>query len=104
MLAVIVGYKLKAGADLQPILMKLRSHAMTYHGFVKAENLISAKDETIAAIVYTWEEIKDWHTWENSSIRQEIIKQADAILLEPPRITVYKVMPTTGWVHNILDN
>jgi antibiotic biosynthesis monooxygenase (ABM) superfamily enzyme len=104
LIAVIVGYKLKTGTDIQSILMKLRSHAMTYGGFIKAENLISTKDKTIAAIIYSWDKIEDWHIWENSSIRQEILHQADALLLEQPRITVYKVMPTTGWVHNILDD
>ena len=104
MIAVIVGYKLKTDADIQPILMKLRSHAMTYLGFIKAENLISTKDKTIAAIIYSWETIEDWHIWENSSIRKEILEQADAILIEQPRITVYRVVPTTGWTHQTLDD
>lgn len=104
MIAVVVGYKIKTGTDIQPVLMKLRSDAMTYPGFIKAENLISAKDKTIAAIIYTWDKIEDWHVWETSRIRQVILKQAEAILLEQPRITVYRIMPTTGWVHNILDD
>jgi len=101
LVAVIVGYKLKAGADIQPILMKLRTHAMTFLGFIKAENLISTKDETITAIIYSWETIEAWHIWENSSIRKEILQQTDAILLEQPRVTVYRVVPTTGWTHQI---
>jgi heme-degrading monooxygenase HmoA len=104
LIAVIVGYKLKWGVNIQPTLMKLRTHAMTYLGFIKAENLISTKDEKIAAIIYSWETIEDWHIWENSSIRQEILQQTDAILLEQPRVTVYQVVPTTGWTHQILDD
>ena len=104
MVAVIVGYKLKTGADIQPLLMKLRSHAMTYLGFIKVENLISAKDKTIEAIIYSWEKMEDWHIWENSSIRQQILQQTDAILLEQPRVTVYRVVPTTGWAYNILGD
>ena len=104
MITVIVGYKLKAGANIQPILMKLMSNVITYPGFIKAENLVSAKDKTIAVIIYTWDKIEDWHVWENSSYRQKIIQQADTLLIEQPRVKVYQVMPTTGWVHNILDD
>ncbi len=104
MIAGVVGYKLKTGANIQPVLMKLNSHAMTYLGFVKAEHFISVKDVTIAAIISTWEKPEDWHIWENSSIRKEILQQADVRLLEEPRVTVYRVMPTTYWTHNILGD
>jgi len=95
---IIVGYKLKSGADIQPILRKLMSNAVTHPGFVKAENLISTKDKTIAVIIYTWDKIEDWHVWEQSTIRQKIIQQADTLLLEQPRVTMYQVMPTTEWI------
>ena len=104
MITVIVGYRLKTGANIQPILMKLMSNVITHPGFIKAENLVSTKDKAIAVIIYTWDNIEAWHIWENSSIRQKIIKQADILLLEQPRVTVYQVMPTTGWVYNILDD
>ena len=98
MVYIIVGYKLKSGADIQPILRKLMSNAVTHPGFVKAENLISTKDKTIAVIIYTWDKIEDWHVWEQSTIRQKIIQQADTLLLEQPRVTMYQVMPTTEWI------
>ena len=104
MIAVIVGYKLKTGADIQPIFMELRSHAITYHGFVQALNVITTRDKTIAAIIYSWEKIEDWHEWENSIIRQKILNKADNLLLEQPRTTVYRVMPTTAWSYNITDD
>jgi len=97
MVLVIVGYKLKSGANIQPVFMELRSHAITYHGFVQALNVISTKDKTIAAIIYSWEKIEDWHEWENSSIRKSVLHKVDDLLLEQPRVTVYKVMPTTAW-------
>ena len=74
MIKVIVGYKLKEGADFGPILRKLRSQAMHYPGFVSAENLLSQKDYHIVALESTWENIKDWREWEKSKIRQDIPK------------------------------
>jgi len=94
MIKVIVGYKLKKGADIQPILLKLRSHAMTYPGFVGAENLLSGKDSSIVAMVSTWERIENWKVWEISKIRQDILREAETLLVEEPRVIVYRIMPT----------
>ena len=97
MIKVISGYKLQSGADLQPVLLKLRSHAMTYRGFVGAENLINAKDISIVAIISTWESVEDWKAWETSTARREILREAEALLEEELRITIYRIMPTVKW-------
>ena len=97
MVKVITGYRLKVGADIQPILMKLRSHAITFPGFVGAENLVSVQDNSIVFVLYTWGEIEYWQTWENTSIRKRILQEADALLCEQPRVRIYRVMPTTKW-------
>jgi len=98
MIKVIIGYKLREGANIQPILLKLRSHAMTYSGFVGAENLLSEQDVSIAAIITTWEGVEDWRLWEGSKISQEILREAEALLVEEPRVTIYRIMPTVRWV------
>ena len=97
MIKVISGYKLKEGADIQPVLLKLRSHAMTYRGFVGAENLINAKDISIVAIISTWEDVENWQAWETSTARREILREAEPLLEEELRITIYKIMPTVRW-------
>jgi heme-degrading monooxygenase HmoA len=73
MIKVMVGYKLKRDADIQPILLKLRTHAMTYPGFVGAENLVSREDSSIVAMISIWEKPEHWRVWEGSAIRQEIL-------------------------------
>jgi len=98
MIKVIIGYKLKEGADIQPILLKLRSHAMQYPGFIGAENLLSKKDSSIVATISTWEKVEDWRIWEKSKIRQELIRQAERLLVEEPKVTIYRTMPTARWV------
>lgn len=97
MIKVIVGYKVKSGADMQPIVLKLKSHAMTYPGFVGGENLRSEEDSSLIAMLQTWEKVEDWKFWETSKARQSILSEAKSLLLEEPRVTVYKVIPTT-WV------
>jgi antibiotic biosynthesis monooxygenase (ABM) superfamily enzyme len=95
---VINGYKLKQGADLQPVLLKLREHAMSYPGYVGAENLVSDKDPSIVAIITTWDNVEQWRDWQGSRMRGEIMKEAEPLLEEELRVSVYRVIPTVRWV------
>ncbi len=94
MIKVIVGYKVKKGADIQPVFLKLRSNAMQYPGFVGAENLISQQDSSIVAMLSTWERVENWRLWEDSRIRQEIMREAEPLLDEELRVAIYRIMPT----------
>ncbi|MCJ7426200.1 MAG: antibiotic biosynthesis monooxygenase [Dehalococcoidales bacterium] len=98
MIKVINGYKLKQGADLQPVLLKLREHAMSYPGYVGAENLVSDKDPSIVAIITTWDNVEQWRDWQGSRMRGEIMKEAEPLLEEELRVSVYRVIPTVRWV------
>jgi len=95
---VINGYKLKQGADLQPLLLKLREHAMSYLGYVDAENLVSDKDPSIVAVITTWESVEHWRAWQDSKMRGEMMKEAGPLLEEELRVSVYRVIPTARWV------
>ena len=97
MIKVLVGYKLKPFKDIEPILLKLRSMAMTYPGFVGAEILRNRGDGSIINVVNTWANPEDWKAWENSLSRKELLRQAEDILVDEPRVTVWRVLPTVGW-------
>ena len=98
MIKVIIGHKVKAGADIQPILLKLRSLAIQYPGYVSAENLIGEKDSSIVVVISTWDKAEDWKIWEKSRIRAEIYRQAEMFLEEEPKVTVYRIVPAQRWV------
>ena len=98
MLKVIVGYKMKPNKDVLPMLLKLRSHAMTYPGYVGAENLINDKDTSIVAIITTWEDIEFWRDWENSRTRRAIIDEYRDSLAEKPKVTIYRLISTQKWM------
>jgi antibiotic biosynthesis monooxygenase (ABM) superfamily enzyme len=97
MIKGIIGYKLGTQKDLEPILMKLRSHAMQYPGYVSAENLVSEVDSSVVIMIITWETIENWRTWTKSRITQDLLRQAETFLKEKPRLTVYRIMPTVEW-------
>lgn len=99
MIKVIEGYELKKGADIQPLFLKLRSYAMTFPGFISAEHIRSVKGTSIAALLYNWERLEDWDAWESSKLRQQILQEAETLLVSKPRITVYTVMPTSAWTY-----
>jgi len=94
MIKVVVGYKIKSGADIKPILLKLRSNAITYPGFINAENLMNIQDSSIVFVLYTWNKIEDWKLWEEANTRKRILQEAESILFEKPRVKVYRVLPT----------
>lgn len=59
MARVLVGYKLKTGADTMPILTQRRSSVLAFPGFVSAENLLRAGGETMVVMMSTWQRVED---------------------------------------------
>jgi heme-degrading monooxygenase HmoA len=99
MIKVIEGYELKKGADIQSIFLKLRSYAMTFPGFISVEHISSVKGSFIAALLYNWEGLQNWEAWESSKLRQQILRDTEALLISEPRITIYEVVPTSAWTY-----
>ena len=95
----IVGCKVRRDTDVEPILLKLKSHATQYQGFKGMENLISDENTSVIAMVSTWESLEAWKSWAQSTITQELLHQAEALLVEEPRVTTYRMMmPAVRWV------
>jgi len=99
MIKGFVGCKVRDDTDLEPILRKLKSHAMQYQGFKGIENLISEENTSVVTVVSTWESLEAWNSWAQSSITQEVLQQAKTILVEEPRVTTYRTFaPAIRWV------
>ena len=99
MIKGIVGCKVRKDRDLEPILLKLKSHATQYPGFKGMENLINEENASVVTMVSTWDTLEDWKSWAQSTITQELFRQAETFLVEEPRVTTYRMlMPTVRWV------
>jgi heme-degrading monooxygenase HmoA len=99
MIKGIVGCRVRQGMDLEPILLKLKSHASQYQGFKSMENLVSEENGSVVAMLSTWERIEDWKSWAQSTITQELFRQAGTLLAEEPRVTTYTMMtPVPRWI------
>ena len=97
MIKVLVGHKLKPGASIQPIFLKLWNNAMTYPGFINAENLLGEGPTFLTVFASTWDTIENWKAWEVSIVRTEIYREAKELLVEESKVTIYTIMPTTQW-------
>jgi len=99
MIKGFVGCKVRKDTDLEPILLKLKSHAAQYQGFKGMENLVSEENASVVAMVSTWENLEDWKSWTQSTITQELLRQAEALLMEEPRVTTYRIFASAvRWV------
>jgi heme-degrading monooxygenase HmoA len=92
MIRVLVGYKVKRGEDIQPMLVKLRANALQYKGFIGDEMLQSHKNSSTIVKVSTWDSVGMWQNWENSSLRQELQKELKEFLDDEPRISSYRIV------------
>jgi len=81
MIKGVIGYKVVSYKDVEPILMKLRSYAMQFPGFVGAENLVSEEDYSVVVMISTWETMEHWRSWVEGAAR----------------VTAYRTMPTVEW-------
>lgn len=99
MIKGFVGCKVRKDTDLEPILLKLKSHAAQYQGFKGMENLVSEENASVVAMVSTWENLEHWKSWTQSTITQELLRQAETLLVEEPRMTTYRIFASAvRWV------
>jgi len=94
MIKVIEGHKVKPGANIKPIFLKFRGNAMQYPGFIGAENLAGETDVSIVLFVSTWNAVEDWRLWEKSRIRTALYQEAEELLVDEPKVNIYRIVPT----------
>ena len=98
MIKVIVGYRVKKGEDIKPLLLQLRVDAMQYPGFVGAENLLNRRDSSVVIVISTWERPENWIAWEQSKVRAELLKEIEPLVEDQTRVELYDIIPTKKWV------
>jgi len=66
---VIIERKLKKGADVGSLLLKLRAAAMPHKGYISSETLIGVEDRSLVSVISTWNRLEDWKAWEAAEVR-----------------------------------
>lgn len=98
MIRVLVERHLKKGkvGDLIPLLNELRTAALHQPGYVSGETLASAEDASIIMVLSTWRNVEDWRAWEKSETRIKLYKQIEPLLVEKPKVNIYRIAATEG--------
>lgn len=88
---IIIKRKIPKSKETQvlPLLLELRSKAMTQPGYISGETLINANDPEDYLVISTWKSVKDWKAWEGSKERNEIQKKIEELLAEKSSVQVY---------------
>jgi len=76
-------------AQVLPLLLDLRSKAMSQSGYISGETLRNVNDPEDYVVISTWKSVNDWKAWEASKERGEIQSKIDALLGEKAAYGIY---------------
>ena len=75
--------------DLLPLLLELRTKAMTQPGYISGETLRGVDAPEAFLVIGTWQSAEAWKAWESSGERAEIQDKIDALLGEKTEYGIY---------------
>jgi heme-degrading monooxygenase HmoA len=76
-------------AKILPLLLELRSLAVSQPGYISGETLRNLKDPEDYVVISTWQSLKDWETWAASGLRNSIQAKVEAVLGQKTEYSVY---------------
>ena len=76
-------------AEMEGLLVDLRTTAMRRPGYISGETLQSADDPTLWLVVSTWVDIDAWNAWQASTERREIEKKMEPLLVAPEKVSIF---------------
>ena len=79
---VIITRKVTRGKqkDVLPLLLDLRTKAMSQRGYISGETLKGISDPDEFLVISTWNSFEDWKAWEDNPERRKIQEKIDALL------------------------
>jgi len=78
-----------AEAELESLLVELRTEAVQQRGYVSGETLRSIDDPSLWLVLSTWLDIGLWTAWEASSKRQEVASRIEPLLAAPEKASTF---------------
>lgn len=76
-------------AELESLLVELRTNAIQQRGYVSGETLRSVDDPSLWLVLSTWLDVDLWKTWEASPVRQEITRKLEPLLVAPEKASSF---------------
>ena len=78
-----------AVAELESLLIELRSEAIQQRGYVSGETLRSVDDPSLWLVLSTWLDIGLWKAWEASPERQATARRMEPLLAAPEKVSSF---------------
>jgi heme-degrading monooxygenase HmoA len=75
--------------ELLPLLIELRSKAITQPGYISGETLNNVDNPEEYLVISTWQSVESWKTWESSRQREEIQSKIEALLGQKSEYGIY---------------
>jgi len=84
-------------AEVERLLMDLRSGALQQRGYVSGETLRSVDDPSHWLVISTWLDEGLWRAWESSPERQEIVDRLRPFLTTSEKASVFSFVWEACW-------
>lgn len=76
-------------AELEKLLVDLRSLALRQPGYLSGETLVSADDTNSYMVVSVWKNQPEWWRWENTPKRKELAAKIGDLLVSAERVRIF---------------
>lgn len=102
MVRVIIERRFRARkeAELENLLVELRSRAMAQPGYVSGETLRALDDPSLWVVLSTWLDVSLWKAWEASPERRDIEDRIGRIASAPAKVSVFSFVWKACWSEN----
>ncbi|OGO04582.1 MAG: hypothetical protein A2Y91_08070 [Chloroflexi bacterium RBG_13_54_8] len=79
-------------AEMESLLVDMRTKAMRQHGYVSGETLRSLDDPSRWLVISTWLNAENWKAWQTNPERKEVSAKIDRLLAKPEKVSVFSFM------------
>ncbi len=76
-------------SKILPLLLELRSLAVSQPGYISGETLRNLKDPEDYLVISTWQSAKDWEAWVRNALRSSIQEKIESILDQRTSYDIY---------------
>ena len=85
MIRVVIERHCRPGkeAELEKLLLEIRTEAMHQHGYITGETLRSIDDPTFWLVISTWVDVDLWRVWETMHERRELVSKLEPLMDTP---------------------
>ena len=91
MIRVIIERRCRPGkeAEMENLLVELRTRAMQQRGYISGETINSADDTSLWLVISTWVDADLWHVWETMPERRELMSKVETLLIAPEKVSIF---------------